>query len=879
MSGFLGGGNSNGHQSQQAPLAGANIQSSAYGLPVPLIYGRNRVAANLIWYGAFVATPHTQKQSGGKGGGGGGGKSTTYTYTASMMWGLGEGAFTSINNVWKDKDAAKSMAGFTTFLGGAAQSPWSYLTTFAPSQALNYRGHAYVARATYDLGDNASIGNHSFDVTALLPYNAGTIDGANPKFMIADYLTNINHGAGFLGSLIGDLSQFSNYCIANNFFISPVYLSQSEARQHITDLMGVLNCGVFFSDGKLKVVPFSDTNVTGNGINFIANATPVFDLTDDDFLDLQQPVKVQRTAASDAFNQVQIEFLDKTNSYNKAVATASDQASIEIYGLKPQSIIEAHMITDAATARTIAQLILQRILYTRNMYEFKIGWKFCQLEPCDYVTLTDTRLGLANTPVRVLAIEEDETGVLTITAEDAPSGVSHSALYDPQPSSGYVVDFNIACGQVVAPAFFEVPANQSLSGLAIGIAVTGNNPNWGGCDVYVSNDGISYAQIKTANQPARYGAITNSITAAVDQVAAVSLVGNGGQIIAGSATDAANDSTACVIGNEYVDYTTAALVTANKYNLTLAVRGAHGTAPAAHSPAEKFIRVDGAIVYSDTLDLSFIGKTLYFKFLSFNIYGGAKTDLASATAYTYTVNGYMAKLAKASVTSFTAALMANGVLLQWANLTLDYDSQIEIWRGTNDVPPQVAGSTASIIMSAKASIESFVDYTGASGVFYYFIRTKNAQGFPSAFSAPLTASAGSVGGVGGIEIVLALPTTGNFDGRVVYLTAADGLNPAKLIYRFDASIGAFTNKVTGNQLTDGSVIAQKINVAKLAAISADMGDVTAGSLNISNKFIVTAAGVATIKSATSGARLEIVNDVIRVYDAAGVLRVKLGNLA
>lgn len=57
------------------------------------------------------------------------------------------------------------------------------------------------------------------------------------------------------------------------------------------------------------------------------------------------------------------------------------------------------------------------------------------------------------------------------------------------------------------------------------------------------------------------------------------------------------------------------------------------------------------------------------------------------------------------------------------------------------------------------------------------------------------------------------------------------------------------------------------------------GDLTAGSININGKFIVAADGTTTIKSATSGARLEMVNDVIRVYDAASVLRVKVGNLA
>jgi hypothetical protein len=57
------------------------------------------------------------------------------------------------------------------------------------------------------------------------------------------------------------------------------------------------------------------------------------------------------------------------------------------------------------------------------------------------------------------------------------------------------------------------------------------------------------------------------------------------------------------------------------------------------------------------------------------------------------------------------------------------------------------------------------------------------------------------------------------------------------------------------------------------------GDMTAGSISIGGLFQVTAAGVMTMQSATSGARLLITGDVIKVFDANGVRRVQIGNLA
>lgn len=62
----------------------------------------------------------------------------------------------------------------------------------------------------------------------------------------------------------------------------------------------------------------------------------------------------------------------------------------------------------------------------------------------------------------------------------------------------------------------------------------------------------------------------------------------------------------------------------------------------------------------------------------------------------------------------------------------------------------------------------------------------------------------------------------------------------------------------------------------LSAITANLGSINAGSLNINNRFIVAADGTATIRSGTSGQRTEMDNQQVRVYDANGVLRVRLG---
>jgi Putative phage tail protein len=84
---------------------------------------------------------------------------------------------------------------------------------------------------------------------------------------------------------------------------------------------------------------------------------------------------------------------------------------------EPVYLYRSYRATSAAIA---AQLLLQRRAYIRNSYKFKLGWRYALLEPMDIVLLTDAALGLVNRAVRITAIEEDDNGELTITADEIP---------------------------------------------------------------------------------------------------------------------------------------------------------------------------------------------------------------------------------------------------------------------------------------------------------------------------------------------------------------------------------------------------------------------------------------------------------------------------
>jgi len=99
------------------------------------------------------------------------------------------------------------------------------------------------------------------------------------------------------------------------------------------------------------------------------------------------------------------------------------------------------------------------------------------------------------------------------------------------------------------------------------------------------------------------------------------------------------------------------------------------------------------------------------------------------------------------------------------------------------------------------------------------------------------------------------------------------------VWRWNQAAGNYPKAADGGDLTAASVAADKISVANLAALSADLGAITAGSIDIgSGKFKVNTSGDVEILSATTGERMEVRNTGVKVYDAGGNLRVELGLL-
>jgi hypothetical protein len=691
--GFLFGGGNRQVQAASAPaFTGIRLQTSVYGLVIPIVYGQTRIQGNLIWYGDFKAIP---QQSGGGGGGGGGkggggggsgGGATTYTYQAAVAIALCEGTIANLLQCWNGK-AVQTLAsmGFSTFLGTyPTQTPWGYLTTFHAGQDLGYQGLAYAAAPALDLGTSPDMPNLNFEAAAKFQLGVGGRIDADPKDVVTDFLTNADYGAGFPSARLGSLTTYSNYCISAGLLISPAFTEQKPGGQALQEIVESTNSAFVWSSGLLTIVPYGDQNLAWSTYSYTAPSAPLYDLADDDFLTPTTedgPVTLVRTRPADAFNVMRGEFSNRANQYNPEIVEAKDQNAIELYGQRTDQPKKWHFFCDATMARTAVQLLLQR-QNIRNNYTFTLGWKYILLDPMDIVSLTDAALGLNKQWVRITEITEDEEGALTVVAEEYLAGTGAVAIYSFQQGSGYAANFNVDPGNVNAPIIFE-PPGQLAQALEIFAAVSGANPNWGGAECWASSDNATYTMVGTIGTPSRMGALSAALPSGAEtdtvNTLSIDLTESRGTLLSGTQSDADRLVTLCYADGEWLAYKTATLTAPNKYDLAYLVRGAYGSPIGAHLQGAPFTRVDQNIV-SFPFSSALIGHPLYLKFVSFNIYGGGKQSLATVPAYTYYPTGLALYALPADVQNLTSNYLAGLTQLFWDAVPdfrlLDYEVRL-----------------------------------------------------------------------------------------------------------------------------------------------------------------------------------------------------------
>lgn len=609
-------------------IADFMINTASYGEVVPEVLGTTRLSGNIIYYDDF--TPHEHKST-TRTGKGGGSKHTeiTYTYTVACAIGLCEGPIQGIGKVWRGKeiyDYPNEKIELTAYLGAHGQQPWPYVISKHPEKALPYSGLAYMA-GVVDLGEQGSLPQFNFEIKGKLLETGDGVD-VNP----ADYIVHVLRSIGIDDVNIEGLDHYRHYCKAADILIStPPDSKSSKAQTVINDIAEITNSLVFWSTDRLKIVPLADKPIKDwSPYNQIQ-----YNLTADDLIPASdgQLIVYKRKDSSETYNQATVEFINRANGYEKETVAFEVVADVQKNGLKPASKKSAHYLYTKARAQYYAEQLAMKRLYSKNQYTFRLDWAFCRLEPGDLVTLTDELCGLREQIVVITSVSEAADGQLEITAEGKPPGTYAPAKYNVHENERPFIDYNQPAPSVNDVAIFQTVGDVGGNQVFVGV----NAPSgWGGCFVWLSDNGESYRRIGSITQQARMGRTRSAFNETAN---ACEVTLNQGILKTATHVDAERANTLCWTNGEAFSYEAVEVHPDNWYTLRGIVRGQYGTKAINHNAGERFVRVDEAL-FRYPYRKEDINKTIYLKFTSLNLFGSNEQGLDEVQEYQYKIVPY-----------------------------------------------------------------------------------------------------------------------------------------------------------------------------------------------------------------------------------------------
>ena len=659
------------------------VNTAEYGAVVPEIIGTVRTAGNVIYYDDFTAHEHRETHKAGKGG-----KSKqvsiTYTYTVAVILGLCEGPISGIGKVWIGKNVHNYPADdiqLTLFDGKENQQPWAYTQSKHPDKALPYSGLAYMA-GVIDLGDSGSMPSYNFEVKGRLLETGDGID-VNP----ADYIRYVLDKIGKKDMQIIGLENYRKYCKEADLLISsPPDEDAKAAREVVNEIAKLTNAYVFWSNDKLKIVPLADRPVG----NWAPDKTGITDLTADDFLPQSGGALVtyKRKDSSAIYNQFPVEFINRANGYEKESVSYEFTEDIKNYGVRAASVTNAHYVYTKERAVKIAEQLARNNKYERTQYTFKLDWSLCRLEVGDLVRLTDKNSGIFEQVAVINGITEGTDGCLTVTAISRAPGDYPAAKYNVHANDRPYIDYNKTAPDTV-PIIFQPPADLTADGLELWIAAKGKTEGWGGCTVYVSDDNTNYRTVGQIAGSARCGKLTQPLSPMPNHPSGNQVfVTCNDQLLSGTPQDAERKNTLCWIDGECMSYINANLQSNGAWLLSGLYRGQCNTTIRMHAKDTDFVRLDNS-VFKVPFTKDDIGKKIYLKFCSYNIFGAGNQDLSEVRAYEYTLTPYYIP----SVTNLTAynryRQLTDGVsrydiVINWTPPELQSYMQGDVWYKTSN---------------------------------------------------------------------------------------------------------------------------------------------------------------------------------------------------
>lgn len=346
-------------------------------------------------------------------------------------------------------------------------------------------------------------------------------------------------------------------------------------------------------------------------------------------------VAFSRKDSSEVYNRFTVEFCNRSNSYENETVSYELSNDISKTGLRQMSTQNALYFYTKERAVKVCQMLARKNERERNKYTIKLDWAYCILEPGDLITLTDPIIGLSKQIAMVDTVTEAKDGSITVECLQYVDGQYNAGIIDVSGSNYNYVDYNIEPSNTDRPIIFQPPSAATLSGNEIWIALRGADDTWGGCNILVANQDANYQSLGQYRMSSSYGTLAADMSSSADTFTAV-INGDFDNV---TTLDAQNANSMMWIDGECLSYTTVRKNSNGTWTFGGVIRGQYNTNIVNHSSGSTVVSCDGAL-YTIELTKKDIGRQLFFKFPSVNVFNSNPQNEADVDYYTYTVKDY-----------------------------------------------------------------------------------------------------------------------------------------------------------------------------------------------------------------------------------------------
>jgi Putative phage tail protein len=363
---------------------------------------------------------------------------------------------------------------------------------------------------------------------------------------------------------------------------------------------------------------------SGYKLKFVPKGQPPVDiLTDSDFIGAPEKTRLQEAELP---GLVTVSYMAADGGYQAGAQSAKRAYApfATMFG-RNDTLVGLPMALDAVQAKAIATKSLYSAWSERSLYRYGLPTKYLALDPTDNISVTSgdvtyqmrlsqMHLGL-DFVTDAEAVGHNVTNALPSLVADAGTGYQMQPIQNPP---------NL---ELFLP---NLPLLRDEDAITTGasrfyFALSTRNANWQGGALFLSEIGTRYTQKGSSQQSAAWGGCQTVLPPVTDPWRTdrysriqVRFVSGEDKIESISHSEMLSGANVILIGNEIIQFSKVIWLSDGSAELSDLLRGRRGTEDAIqnHGVGERAMLLDPSYLQRNTVALSFLNKTHYWKAVS-----------------------------------------------------------------------------------------------------------------------------------------------------------------------------------------------------------------------------------------------------------------------